>query len=209
MANTLLDFDLFRPIWTSAGSSSAYNESPIFEFETAGARATTRETEDAFIVLAEAIARKEGTPTFPETYRVLRDQLVKDGKLVDGPESGLYRFAVDVPFLSPSAAASVVSARSASGPREWKLRGTSQTYKAWRSARPADQPNKEQPAALTPEWTPIRRVGKSTASYRVSASFSRASFACAFSRSITRFLNSTIWSACERSSSSISASVVR
>jgi hypothetical protein len=55
---------------------------------------------------------------------------------VEVPEGvGLYRFATDVAFASPSAAASVVAARSASGPREWKLRRTGQLYRDWRAAR--------------------------------------------------------------------------
>jgi len=44
-------------------------------------------------------------------------------------------FTTDVTFASPSAAASIVAARSASGPREWKVRGTGQTYRDWRAVR--------------------------------------------------------------------------
>ena len=44
-------------------------------------------------------------------------------------------FAVDVAFASPSAAASIVAARSASGPREWKVAGTGQSYRGWRAER--------------------------------------------------------------------------
>jgi hypothetical protein len=39
------------------------------------------------------------------------------------------RFAANVISPSPTAAAAVVMARSASGPQQWKLRGTGQTYK--------------------------------------------------------------------------------
>jgi hypothetical protein len=42
--------------------------------------------------------------------RALRDQLVQDGHLVDGPSPELFRFAADVAFASPSAAAAVVAA---------------------------------------------------------------------------------------------------
>jgi hypothetical protein len=76
-----------------------------------------------------------GTGTFPAGYRALRDQLVQDGRLVEGEEADLYRFTTDVAFASPSAAASVVAARSASGPREWKLRRTGQLYRDWRAAK--------------------------------------------------------------------------
>jgi hypothetical protein len=67
--------------------------------------------------------------------KAVRDQLVQDGRLVDGPSPELYRFAMDVPFASPSAAASIVAARSASGPREWRLRGSGQCYRDWRAER--------------------------------------------------------------------------
>ncbi len=44
-------------------------------------------------------------------------------------------FAADMAFASPSAAASIVAARSASGPREWKVAGTGQSYRDWRAER--------------------------------------------------------------------------
>jgi hypothetical protein len=131
-----LGFDLFRPSGSQAlAQSNPAMQSPIFELDTVGIRATGREADTGFIVLADSTARKEATPAFPEGYRTLRDQLVRDGKLVDAAESTNYRFATDVVFPSPSAAAAVVMARNASGPREWKQRGTGQTYGTWRSAQ--------------------------------------------------------------------------
>jgi len=84
--------------------------------------------------VAGSTARRDGTDVFPE----LPDQLVRDSKLVEGPELHHLRFAADVVFPSPSAAAAVVLARNASGPQEWKLSGTGQTYKVWRAAHLAD-----------------------------------------------------------------------
>jgi hypothetical protein len=55
-----------------------------FAFSTAGATATARES-DGFVVLAGSTARRQGTETFPAGYQALRDQLVQDGRLVDGP----------------------------------------------------------------------------------------------------------------------------
>jgi hypothetical protein len=129
----ILGFDIFRrppavPEHPSDGET-------IFTFSTAGASATARETEDGFIVLAGSTARRDGTDTFPAGYRAVRERLVQDGHLVDGAEPELYRFAVDIPFGSPSAAASIVAARSASGPREWKVKGTGQLYRDWRAER--------------------------------------------------------------------------
>jgi Domain of unknown function (DUF4357) len=134
----ILGFDLFRPAGRRPTSSPGTDD-PIFELNAAGVDATARELDNGFMVLAGSTARREGTPTFPAGYQSFRDQLFKDGKLVEGTEPGLYRFAADVRFASPSAAAAIVMGRSASGPREWIVRGTSQTYKAWREANLAEQ----------------------------------------------------------------------
>ena len=87
------------------------------------------------MVLAGSTARRTPTGTFPAGYLALRDQLVADGKLTDGPTFDLYLFATDVVFSSPSAAVSVVAARSASGPREWKVAATGQMSKDWKAER--------------------------------------------------------------------------
>jgi len=135
----ILGFDLFRPAGgRPMGQPGADEQNPVFELDAVGVRATARESDDGFVVLAGSTARQDGTAAFPEGYRSLRDRLVKDGKLVEGPEPGHYRFATNVIFPSPTAAAAVVMARSASGPQEWKRRGTGQTYKVWRAANLAD-----------------------------------------------------------------------
>ena len=113
----------------------AADDAAVFTFATAGASVTARETEDGFVVLAGSTARKSGTDTFPLGYRALRDQFIQDGRLIDDADPAFYRFATDVTFGSPSAAASVVAARSASGPREWKVRGSGQLYRDWRAER--------------------------------------------------------------------------
>ena len=132
----ILGFDLFRPSGGQAlASAGAPIESPIFEFSAAGAQATAREAGASFVVLAGSTARKDGTSSFPESYQLLRDQLVTDGKLVESGMPAHWRFAEDVAFTSPSTASSIVAARSQNGPSFWKVRGTGQTYKAWRVAR--------------------------------------------------------------------------
>jgi len=122
----------FRPSPTSAPADSG---DIVFTFSTAGASATARETDDGFVVLAGSTARRAATGTFPAGYLDLRSRLVADGRLVDGPAPDLYRFVADIAFSSPSAAASIVAARSASGPLEWKVSTTGQTYRDWRVAR--------------------------------------------------------------------------
>jgi hypothetical protein len=131
----IVGFDLFRRSVQKTPSESAVNvdDDVMFAFATAGASATARETEEGFVVLAGSTARRTPTETFPEGYLALRDQLLADAKLTDGPTSDLYAFISDVVFSSPSAAASIVAARSASGPREWKVKCTGQMYNDWKA----------------------------------------------------------------------------
>jgi hypothetical protein len=107
----------------------------MFRFATSGAVATARETEDGFVVLAGSTARRGQSGTFPAGYAALRQKLLFEGHLIDGEPGGVYRFTADFAFSSPSAAASIVAARSASGPLEWKLEASGQTYREWRERR--------------------------------------------------------------------------
>ena len=130
----ILGFDLFRPAQTPSNPDGT-TQSPIFELESVGANAAGRDSDLGFIVLAGSTARMKGTSSFPQGYRSMRDQFVADGKLVDDAQPGFYRFATDVAFPSPSAAATVVMARSANGTTEWKERGSGRSYRQWRSTQ--------------------------------------------------------------------------
>ncbi len=133
----ILGLDLFRPR-VAAGAATrhpATGAELIFTFSTAGASARARETDDGFVVLAGSTARRQHTGTFPRGYLALRERLLAEGHLVEGPSAELYRFADDAVFSSPSAAASIVAGRSAGGPLEWKLEGSGQSYRDWRAAR--------------------------------------------------------------------------
>ncbi|OJX47953.1 DUF4357 domain-containing protein [Devosia sp. 66-22] len=137
----VLGCDLFRrktrPTTAPAVGRAAPDnlDSPIFTFATAGAAATGQETEDGFVVFAGSTARRTPSGTFPAGYAALRDRLLTTGQLIDGPSPDLLPFTTDVLFTSPSAAASIVSARSASGPIEWKIQPAGTTYREWRSSR--------------------------------------------------------------------------
>ncbi|MDO8874700.1 MAG: GIY-YIG nuclease family protein [Pseudolabrys sp.] len=135
----ILGFDLFRAAdRRQMLLVGADEQSPVFELNAVGVRATAREADNGFIVLAGSIARRDGTPTFPRGYQGFRDQLIADSKLIEDGEPGLYRFTKDVSCPSPTAAAAIILARSVNGPKEWLVRGTGQTYKAWRAANLAD-----------------------------------------------------------------------
>jgi hypothetical protein len=139
----VLGCDLFRrrarastgPGLEPAGAASVDTSSPAFSFATAGAAATAHETGEGFVVLAGSTARRTPSGTFPAGYRALRDRLRAEGQLVDGLSPDLLAFATDVTFTSPSAAASIVAARSASGPIEWKIPATGQSYRDWRASQ--------------------------------------------------------------------------
>ena len=132
----ILGFDLFRPAGGRPMSQPGPDgQGPVFELDAVGVRATAHQLDTGFVVEAGSTARRGGTAAFPLGYRSFRDQLVKDGKLADdGPAPDRYRFATDVAFTSPSAAAAVVMASAVNGPMVWKLRGTDQSYKVWRAA---------------------------------------------------------------------------
>ena len=101
---------------------------------------TAQETDEGFVVFAGSTARRASSSTFPAGYAVLRDKLIASGQLVDGPSPDLLTFASDVAFTSPSAAASIMAARSASGPLEWKVQPQGLSYRDWRVAR-VDEPS--------------------------------------------------------------------
>lgn len=67
-------------------------------------------------------------------YQNLFQQLCDDDVLVEA-ENRLRRFATDYAFSSPSAAAAIVTGRSANGREHWKVEGTGQTYAAWQDQR--------------------------------------------------------------------------
>jgi hypothetical protein len=130
----LVGFDLFRRVHAPKVPKSADGRT-TFAFSPAGASARAQEGTEGFVVLAGSTARRGGSETFPAGYRALRDKLLANGQLAENSSSELYRFVTDVVFSSSSAAASIIAARSAGGPLEWKLESTGQTYRDWRAAR--------------------------------------------------------------------------
>jgi hypothetical protein len=111
----LLGFDIFglKPI-------SAKNESDQYIFCTGkgvGAKAVLLD-DGKVLVLKDSSAIKENVPSFEKhNYKKLKDELLKIGRLQE--RKGSLYFTDDYIFDSLSAAAAVVLARSAQGPREW------------------------------------------------------------------------------------------
>ncbi|MFW2133678.1 GIY-YIG nuclease family protein [Ectothiorhodospira haloalkaliphila] len=132
-----LDFlrDTTRPSSPAATPISAEPErSPIFTLELRrhGIRAQAQEIDGEFFVLKGSQARSEWRG--PEGgYQNLFRQLCDDGVL--RPEHGQMVFTDDQAFSSPSAAAAVVSGRTANGRIAWVVADSGQSYAAWQDQR--------------------------------------------------------------------------
>jgi len=125
------------------GVSIVNAASPVFVMNPVGTSATAQEVDGKFIVLKNSTARQQGVESWT-TYKGLRDQLVADGKLVEAGQDGLYAFAEDVAFGSPSAAAAVVYGGNQNGRIVWRVRDTGQTYQKWQEEKLATVGNQQE-----------------------------------------------------------------
>jgi predicted GIY-YIG superfamily endonuclease len=105
--------------------------SPIFCLSYGGANAKAQEIRDEFVILEGSSARKAKTPSLADSYIHIREKLVKDGSLADGPDKDFWVFTRNVPFQSPSTAANIIGGASLNGRQHWKVLETSQTYAQW------------------------------------------------------------------------------
>lgn len=127
----VLGFDFTQP---RVGQRRGGSESPVFELRKVGAVATAREIDGQFVVLKGSTARKKG-PSSWRSYKGLRQKLVAEGLMVDSPDPSLLAFPDDVPFDSPSAAASVIVGLGTNGRETWKILGTGQSYAQWQEEK--------------------------------------------------------------------------
>jgi hypothetical protein len=131
-----LKFDFFSPNTRTTErleSANANSELPFFVLETPKHRLKARATiEDShFIVLEGSKAKLEWSPNTAKqgSYGKLFDELVEQGVLVVDGKTRV--FAQNYEFNSPSAAAAVINGRPTSGPKAWKVEGSSKTYGEW------------------------------------------------------------------------------
>lgn len=125
-----------KPAVSDGDAQPRPDASPVFGMSPVGTRARARQIGDEFVVFKGSTARKEGTRSW-KFYRALRDELVQEGKLAASDVPELLVFAEDVPFSSPSAAATMVAARDENGRTAWRVEDTGQTYADWHEARVA------------------------------------------------------------------------
>ena len=128
-----LDFlrETSRPLREPEATTAAEPEaSPRFTLEVPrhGIRATGQEIDGEFYVFKGSLARGSWVGT-ERGYQSLYNQLCEDGVLVES--DGTRIFNEDQSFSSPSAAAAVISGRSANGRTSWKAEGKGLTYGEW------------------------------------------------------------------------------
>lgn len=134
-----------RPKTTAISSAVPVAQAParwssparfILELRKHGVRATAVVADGEFIVEAGSMAR----PTHgASSYSALHRELLRAAVLV--PVNDHFRFAQNYAFRSPSAAAAVVTGRSANGTTSWHLEGENISYKEWEARQIAAQDN--------------------------------------------------------------------
>lgn len=138
MVLPVLGFDFTQPkvdVAAAVASQVVGAVSPVFVFATGGAHAKARELSGQFVLLKGSTTRVYGGDSWT-SYKILRDQLVSDGKLAKTSDNtNMLVAAEDIVFSSPSAAASVVAAHNMNGRQAWKVEGTGQTYQDWEESR--------------------------------------------------------------------------
>lgn len=114
----------------------------IFELKGGTITAQMVEVGAEFVVLKDSTA-KASSPEAVWNYKPLHEKLVSQGKLQLEPDGRAFRFAEDVPFSSPSAAAATICATSMNGRTAWKVKGTSVPYKDWLGSKLASVASKD------------------------------------------------------------------
>lgn len=125
-----LGYPVFEPF-----SSSANNQTPFF-CRSRGADARGELVEDGFVVREGSKCRMDLTPSAPESLKSLRQQFLEGGVITE--ENGMFVFAQDYLFKSPSAAAAFVLGASANGWSEWKDKVGSTLSEVYREEDPEE-----------------------------------------------------------------------
>ncbi len=68
--------------------------------------------------------------TAVDSYKALRERLVQEGKIVEGPSEGLLEVKEDIALGSPSAAAAILAGCNMNGRVSWKTK-TGTNYQEW------------------------------------------------------------------------------
>jgi DNA sulfur modification protein DndB len=120
---------------TESPVTTSISSSPIFSLQLPGrfGCAEAREVNKEFIVLKDSPAKKDHQPSLPPNDIAYREELCQEGKLLLNEQDSMLIFTENVSFSSPSAAASIIRGTSTNGRKEWKVKGTEQTYGEWQN----------------------------------------------------------------------------
>ncbi len=116
LVNTM-GFKVFESIVKdNAGAAEA--NSCLFIKGARGANAQGRRVSDGFVVLKNSEIAYETVPSFPNSFKTLRSDLIESKVITHSDNKFL--FMDDYLFSSPSSAAAIVMGRNANGLLEWK-----------------------------------------------------------------------------------------
>lgn len=142
IALPVLGVNLFRntTMVTDSNDASSARElvkdsvSPIFELRSKkhGFVATAQEIDGEFIVLEGSTARNSWNGV-DDGYKSLREKLEQDGTIKVSVSGTVAQFTRNHVFASPSAAAAVVTGRSANGRNEWKIPVSGMSFGSWQN----------------------------------------------------------------------------
>ncbi len=136
----VLGFPFTQPLPTLTQSTTSVptptsHTSPQLTLTVGQHTATAIETNGTFVVQAGSYLRANATSALGATYRQKRESLYRAGKVVDSGQPDYWKFAEDVAFDSPSAAAAVIQGYNVNGCAAWRISGSQQTYKEWQEAQ--------------------------------------------------------------------------
>lgn len=94
---------------------------PEFFYRVYKVEARMRRVAEGYVVLKGSTAVRKTFSSFSKGLAVRRDELVREGVLVEATDSEALVFTSDTVFSSSSAAAAMVAGASVSGPATWKL----------------------------------------------------------------------------------------
>ncbi|MGO2031958.1 GIY-YIG nuclease family protein [Glutamicibacter sp. BW77] len=119
---------------SSGGEVVKESVSPVFELRSKkhGFVATAQEIDGEFIVLEGSTARNSWNGV-DDGYKSLREKLEQDGTIEISVSGTVAQFTRNHVFASPSAAAAVVTGRSANGRNEWKVAVSGVSFGRWQN----------------------------------------------------------------------------
>ncbi len=113
-------------------------ESPLFKMNNSGVEAYAQEINNEFIVFKDSTVRKKENPSLSKSTKEKRNRLIEENKLIQSSQGDFWILSENIPFSSPSGAASFVGGASLNGRVEWKVKDSNQTYADWQESQLAN-----------------------------------------------------------------------